>query len=147
MIDQDHLSQTRQRWPFFEAARCTQAYFQHVNRKTERLWFQGYGLPRGHINLVTRLRTGHFCVGVFFERLRWDISSMCRCGEEISSLNHYIRTCRLFSSGRMAFLEFLRRSTDRKLSLEQKLEHLIFYPNMEGIKALGDFLLGRGIII
>lgn len=69
-------------------------------RKTGKPWFSGYDLPRRAINLLTRLRTGHICVGEYFRWMRWNIDLECPCGAEMSSLWHLIYDCPQLSEGR-----------------------------------------------
>lgn len=96
MVERNYPCWRRGSWPFLGEERCRQRYFEYVGRKTKKPWFKSFDLPRGHIHLITRPRTGHYCVGALFKRLHWNISPVCRCGSSFSSLTHYILECQLF---------------------------------------------------
>ena len=79
----DFLEWCRLCWPYYGFGPTGSAYFARVDFKNPRPWFRGYRAPRGYINLVTRLRTGHICTGENFARMGWDLEAGCGCGAEL----------------------------------------------------------------
>ena len=73
------------------------AYFARVDFKNPRPWFRGYRVPRGYINLVTHLRTGHICTGEHFVSMGWDLEAGCGCGAELRSREHLFLNCPLLA--------------------------------------------------
>lgn len=147
LIDKDFNSTNRLEWPYFPITRTRQVYFNHVTSKTERPWFKGYDLSRRAINLITRLRTGHVCVGELFLRLGWNIPPGCKCGFETSSIDHYLKDCTLFSDGRERFSKYLLKIfNSRSLDLS-RLVSLIYNPNLEAVTEISDFLYHENVII
>lgn len=69
---------------FFPPGKTQQIYVQKIGFETLRPWFKGYDQTRRVINLITRLRSGHICVGSHFARKGWDLSPSCKCGKGIS---------------------------------------------------------------
>lgn len=147
VIHKDFEAHMKYDWPFFETNRTKQKYFEFIDMKTERPWFSGYEAPRSYINLITRLRTGHICTGHHFIKMGWNISPICKCGQGNSSLKHYLHDCEIFSQDRAKFYEFLMRKLGRSFHLLENLDFLIFFPNLEIIMEIGNFLIGKGVII
>ena len=79
--------------PFHGPGLAGSAYFARVGFKKPRPWFRGFRAPRGYINLVTRLRTGHICTGEHFARMGWNLDADCGCGAELRSLQHLFLNC------------------------------------------------------
>ena len=65
----EFLAWCRLRWPYYGSRPTGSAYFVGLDYKSPRPWFRGCRAPRGCINLVTRLRTGHVCTGEHFARM------------------------------------------------------------------------------
>ena len=59
----DFLAWCLRLWPPPGHGNAGASYFSKVSFKDPRPWFRGIRAPRGFINLVTRLRTGHVCTG------------------------------------------------------------------------------------
>lgn len=146
MIHKDYEAHLKYNWPFFDTGRAKQKYFEFVDRKTERPWFSGYDAPRSYINLIARLRTGHICTGVHFNRMGWNISPICKCGKEISSIKHYLHNCEIFTQDRGNFYDFLERKLGGSLHFLENLDFLVFFPNLEIIMEICNFFIGKGVI-
>ncbi|XP_051156203.1 uncharacterized protein LOC127278511 [Leptopilina boulardi] len=148
LIEKDHQASFNIQWPFFDPRRCSQIYFEYVNHKVDRPWFRSFDLPRNYINLVSRLRSGHICVGAHFLRMNWNIPPPhCSCGEGIGSIPHLLNHCILLNPGRPNFINFVRKKFNDISNLEAKLTALIFHPDLESVSELGDFFIGRGVLI
>lgn len=147
LVRKDYEAHLKYDWPFFNTNKTRQKNFEYIDMNTERPWFSGYDAARNHINLITRLRTGHICTGTHFAKMGWNISPLCRCRQEISSLKHYLHDCEIFSEGRNQFYSFLSRKLGRTFGLLENLDFLIFYPNLEIITELDNFFTGKGVII
>lgn len=147
LIDNDYRAWIKRDWPFFPEARTQQTYFKYITNKTDRPWFKGFDLPRRAINLVTRLRTGHVCVGEFFLRLGWNISPECRCGFSPGSVKHYITNCPLLSEGRDKFTQFYRgRFRSNNICIPQ-WNLLLYKPDLESVVEINNLLYHEDIII
>ena len=83
-LRRDFLAWCRLRWPYYGSRPTGSAYFAGRDYKSPRPWFRGVRAPRGYINLVTRLRTGHVCTGEHFACMGWDLETGCGCGAELS---------------------------------------------------------------
>lgn len=143
----DHISTIKHAWPFYPEAKTRQKYFNYINVKSERPWFSSYDIPGRNINLITRLRTGHVCVGEFFSRLGWNIAPTCRCGYETSSVLHYVNDCPLFSEGRVKFIKFFYNKFKTRTVNPPEWNFLIYNPTMESVTEIGDLLLRDDIVI
>ena len=105
-VRRDILAWCRLRWPYYGSSTTGSAYFARLDFKSPRLWFRGYRAPRGYINLVTGLRTGHVCTGEHFARMGWDLEAGCSCGEELKNVEHLFLNCPLLLAGRPGFFGF-----------------------------------------
>ena len=82
----DFLAWHRRLWPPPGHGGAGSSYFARMGFNSPRPWFRGIEAPRGFINLVTRLRTGHVCTGDHFVRMGWNLDPDCGCVEEMRSL-------------------------------------------------------------
>ena len=103
----DFLAWCRRLWPPPRHGGAGSSYFARMGFKGPRPWFRGIGAPRGFINLVSRLRTGHVCTGDHFVRMGLNLDSDCGCGEEMRSLQHLFLNCPLLSEGRPRLFGYL----------------------------------------
>ena len=137
-VRRDFLAWCRLLWPYYGSGPTGATYFTRVDFKDPRPWFRGLRAPRRHINLITRLRTGHVCTGEHFARMGWDLEIGCGCGEELKSLEHLFLSCPLLSEGRPGIFGFLASRFPGLLPDLLDYRELVFDP--DPVPSPGSFL-------
>ena len=134
-------------WPPLGHGGAGSAYFARVGFKSRRPWFRGIRYPRGFINLVTRLRTGHVCTGDHFARMGWNLDADCSCGEEMRSLDHLFLSCPLLSEGRPRLFGYLASRFPGRPPDKFDYRELVFNPDSSVVSELGRFFKLGNIIV
>ena len=143
----DFLAWCRRLWPPPGHGNVGASYFSKVSFKDPRPWFRGIRAPRGFINHVTRLRTGHVCTGEHFACIGWDLDAGCGCGEEMRSLQHLFTNCPLLSEGRPRLFGFLACRFPGLSPDNFDYRELVFDPDASEVSELGRFFKHGSIII